>query len=37
MVIRTLIRTQPGEQWAAAREFRRRMKIRIDREGMKVP
>ena len=37
MVIRTLIRTQPGEQWAAAREFRRRMKIRIDREGMQVP
>ena len=37
MVIRTLIRTQPGEQWAAGREFRRRMKIRIDREGMQVP
>ena len=37
MIIRTLIRTQPGEQWAAAREFRRRMKIRIDREGMQVP
>ena len=37
MIIRTAIRTQPGEQWAAAREFRRRMKIRIDREGMQVP
>jgi moderate conductance mechanosensitive channel len=37
MNIRTLIRTQPGEQWAVAREFRRRIKIRLDREeGMKV-
>ena len=36
MVIRTLIRTVPGEQAAAAREFRRRMKIRIDREALKV-
>jgi moderate conductance mechanosensitive channel len=36
LVIRTLIRTVPGEQAAAAREFRRRMKIRIDREALKV-
>ncbi|HET9514259.1 MAG TPA: mechanosensitive ion channel family protein [Gemmatimonadales bacterium] len=36
MVIRTLIRTVPGEQAAAAREFRRRMKLRIDREALKV-
>ncbi len=37
MVIRTLIRTQPGSQWNAAREFRRRLKIRFDREQIEIP
>jgi moderate conductance mechanosensitive channel len=37
VVIRTLIRTQPGSQWNAAREFRRRMKNRLDREGIEIP
>jgi len=37
VVIRTLIRTQPGSQWATAREFRRRLKKRLDREGMSIP
>lgn len=37
VVIRTLLRTQPGEQWAAAREFRRRLKNRLDREGIEIP
>jgi small conductance mechanosensitive channel len=37
VVIRSLIRTQPGSQWNAAREFRRRMKIRLDREGIEIP
>jgi small conductance mechanosensitive channel len=32
VVIRTILRTLPGEQWAAAREFRRRLKARLDRE-----
>lgn len=37
VVIRTLIRTQPGSQWNAAREFRRRLKIRFDREKIEIP
>lgn len=37
VVIRTLLRTQPGEQWGAAREFRRRLKMRLDREGIEIP
>jgi small conductance mechanosensitive channel len=37
VVIRTLIRTQPGSQWNAGREFRRRLKIRFDREGIDIP
>jgi moderate conductance mechanosensitive channel len=37
VVIRTLIKTQPGSQWATAREFRRRLKKRLDREGMSIP
>lgn len=32
VVIRTLIKTPPGSQWPAAREFRRRIKNRLDRE-----
>jgi small conductance mechanosensitive channel len=35
--IRSLIRTQPGSQWNAAREFRRRLKNRFDREGIEIP
>lgn len=37
VVIRTLLRTAPGEQWAAAREFRRRLKVRLDKEGIDIP
>ena len=37
IVIRSLIRTQPGSQWNAAREFRRRLKIRFDREQIEIP
>ena len=37
MVIRSLIKTQPGSQWNAAREFRRRIKIRLDREQIDIP
>ena len=32
VVLRTMIRTQPGSQWTVAREFRRRIKNRFDRE-----
>ena len=37
VVIRSLIRTQPGSQWTAAREYRRRLKKRLDREGISIP
>ncbi len=37
IVIRTLLRTHPGEQWNTAREFRRRIKNRLDREGIEIP
>ena len=37
VVLRTLIRTQPGSQWAVAREFRRRIKNRFDRESLEIP
>ena len=37
VVIRILIRTIAGSQWAAAREFRRRLKLRLDREGIEIP
>jgi small conductance mechanosensitive channel len=37
VVIRTLIKTQPGSQWNVAREFRRRLKIRFDRETIDIP
>jgi moderate conductance mechanosensitive channel len=37
VVIRTLLKTQPGSQWNVAREFRRRLKIRFDREAVETP
>ena len=37
IVIRTLIKTQPGSQWNAGREFRRRLILRMDREGIQIP
>ena len=37
VVIRALIRTRPGSQWSVAREFRRRMKARLDREQIEIP
>ncbi|MDX2260587.1 MAG: mechanosensitive ion channel family protein [Gemmatimonadales bacterium] len=37
VTIRVLLRTQPGNQWEAGREFRRRAKIRLDREGIEIP
>jgi small conductance mechanosensitive channel len=37
VVIRTQLRTQPGSQWAVAREFRRRIKNRFDRETLDIP
>lgn len=37
IVIRVLARTQPGSQWGVAREFRRRIKMRLDHEGLEIP
>ena len=37
VVIRTLLRTVPGGQWDVAREFRRRIKNRLDAEGIEMP
>ncbi len=37
MVIRSLIKTAPGSQWNAAREYRRRLKLRFDRENIEIP
>lgn len=37
VVVRALLRTSPGQQWAVAREFRRRIKIRMDAEGIDIP
>jgi len=37
VTIRTLFRTVPGAQWEVAREFRRRIKLRLDRENIEIP
>jgi small conductance mechanosensitive channel len=37
VVIRTLLRTAPGAQWDVAREFRRRIKNRLDAEDIEIP
>ena len=37
VVIRTLLRTVPGAQWDVAREFRRRIKNRLDKEDIEIP
>jgi small conductance mechanosensitive channel len=37
VVVRTVARTQPGAQWGVARELRRRLKNRLDEEGIRMP
>lgn len=37
VVMRTLLKTQPGSQWSVAREFRRRLKNRFSRETIDSP
>jgi small conductance mechanosensitive channel len=37
VVIRTVLRTAPGAQWEVAREFRRRIKNRLDTEEIEIP
>lgn len=37
IVIRTLLRTHPGRHWDVAREYRRRLKARLDAAGIVIP
>ena len=37
VVIRVLARTIPGSQWETGREFRRRIKNRLEAEGIEIP
>lgn len=37
VTIRILAKTLPLKQWEVAREFRRRIKVRFDREGIQIP
>lgn len=37
IVIRVLLNTKPKEQWAIGREFRRRIKVRLDQENIEIP
>jgi small conductance mechanosensitive channel len=37
IAIRVALKTEPGEQWATAREMRRRIKERFDAEGIEIP
>jgi len=36
VMVRALLRTRPGAQWDVAREFRRRIKNRLDAEGIPI-
>lgn len=37
VTIRLVVKTEPGEQWAAKREIRRRIKAAFDDEGIVIP
>jgi moderate conductance mechanosensitive channel len=37
ITLRVLVKTQPMEQWAVARELRQRIKARFDHEGIEMP
>ncbi|MGD1906627.1 MAG: mechanosensitive ion channel family protein [Leptolyngbyaceae cyanobacterium] len=37
LTIRVWIRTQPLKQWDVAREYRRRLKVALDAEGIEIP
>jgi small conductance mechanosensitive channel len=37
ITLRVLVKTQPMEQWAIARELRQRIKARFDHEGIEIP
>ncbi len=37
ILVRVLFKTLPKEQWGVGREFRRRIKLRLDAEGIDIP
>jgi small conductance mechanosensitive channel len=37
ITLRLMFKTLPKEQWAVAREFRRRIKARFDQDGIEIP
>lgn len=37
ILLRLVIKTQPGEQWAIARELRRRIKLALDSASIEIP
>ncbi len=37
VIIRVWIKTQPLKQWDVAREFRRRLKVALDKAGISIP
>jgi len=37
VTLRVLVKTQPLQQWAVARELRARIKARLDHEGIEIP
>ncbi|MGM0649461.1 MAG: mechanosensitive ion channel family protein [Bacteroidota bacterium] len=37
IVIKARLKTKPGQQWSAGREFRRRLKIAFDKENIEIP
>jgi len=37
IALRLMFKTLPKEQWALAREFRKRIKARFDRDGIEIP
>ena len=37
ILVRVLFKTLPKEQWGVGREFRRRIKLRFDAEGIEIP
>jgi small conductance mechanosensitive channel len=37
VVVRLVLKTEPLEQWAVAREMRKRIKARFDADGIEIP
>ncbi len=37
VAIRLVLKVEPGEQWATAREVRKRLKVAFDEEGIEIP